>query len=362
MSDDKTTELFFEQMTGAQSSILHEAILNSFSIEELERFVFFHGFGQLDNIARPGNNNNVVMDLSKYLLRKGMVDDFVKKLETESDAKNANRIKTLRAKLIGVSSPILAKIGYDDPFIFEKQVKEGGYSEPMAYLQKLRSSFRRTCLIKAGDSTGTGFLIGPDLVMTAYHVIENVDKEQVAPEDVKIIFGHLAQIDGTIHSTAFTLTEDQWCVAKADKPQGTQITKDELDFAVIRLSESAGETHGPEGPRGYFSLSQSVRANAGVDVIQIPQHPDSGEMKYDHGVALEYSHNNLRLRHNVNTNPGSSGSAALLTKNGELLITALHHAHETGEQGKNLAVPMDLIKNYLDSNYLTDNPAPNFWL
>src|SRR3954453_2828651 len=102
--------------------------------------------------------------------------------------------------------------------------------------------------------TGTGFLTGPDLVMTNYHVIEpllhEVDEWTGKPADVRARFDYKklsakSVNDGVTYELAEPWLVDSRPYERAEEPKGG-----ELDYAILRRARSAGHEAGGGGAEG----------------------------------------------------------------------------------------------------------------
>ncbi len=217
----------------------------------------------------------------------------------------------------------------------------------------------RVCRIDDGGAgVGTGFLVGPDLVLTNFHVVQSL----IAPVPSRAAgwtarFDHKVSADGAStlapgRSVAFA---DDWCVDHATfsvfdtqpDPKGGDPSNDELDFALIRLAEPIGAqpiSPKSEEERGWVVLAQTPIALAKKQMIAILQHPSGGPMKLAMGMAEKLSLNAAgnRLRHGVPTEPGSSGSPLF---DQEWNLIALHHSGDPDDikPEYNEAIPIALI-------------------
>src|SRR5262249_49011146 len=188
---------------------------------------------------------------------------------------------------------------------------------------------------------GTGLLLGPSVVMTNYHVMEPVITGKVGPEVVNCRFDY-KQLNSTIvnQGTAYKLKTASWLI-DASKPSavdeltdpGAQVPNaDELDYAAVRLDQAPGSSAiGVAVPgvapttRGWITpplMPAEPQAGGPLFVLQHPQaRPLQLALEMD-GV-LTTNGNGTRVRHKVNTEPGSSGSPCF---NKSFELVALHHS------------------------------------
>jgi|JI10StandDraft_1071094.scaffolds.fasta_scaffold26053_4 hypothetical protein len=217
----------------------------------------------------------------------------------------------------------------------------------------------RVCRIDiAGRGTGTGFLIGPGLVLTNFHVVEAILSGKKSAADITCLFDFKVLSNnklnpGTrvpLHSQNPILLSSPYTAAeKAAKPDDTPPTEKELDYAVLQLDQPFPADPDPSA-RGYEVLpSQMPEFTPGQGII-IAQHPAGAPMKLaiDTQAVISVNANNTRVRYKTNTEGGSSGSPVF-----DLLwgLSALHHygdpsfASPTYNQG---VVPLHLIRQQIE--------------
>jgi hypothetical protein len=194
-----------------------------------------------------------------------------------------------------------------------------------------------------GDLVGSGFLIGPDEVLTNYHVIERAVQwvdgtcQQLLPGDqVFCYFDYHARPIPAVPPPRGTLNvasgARDWLLYARDK-----LTNDgrhtcailpsrEYDYAVIKLSRRVGDlpgrTSGGE-PRGWLMLQPTP-----VDVVtkrrvMLFQHPAREPQLWDFGDFHQEDPTRTRVWYQVTAAHGSSGGATV-ESDGRLF--ALHNA------------------------------------
>lgn len=210
------------------------------------------------------------------------------------------------------------------------------------FFQGMEAARYRVCAVWVdGTILGTGFLIAPDLVMTARHVLDKVVQPGVATSvGGQIVAGADVEVPGSSGKLAFVF--DYWqASANFDltaPPYGVTIVKaapvwlawssvkhpkdgishvfgapnvqDCLDCAIVRLERRVGATVASNSGgrmRGWLQL------DAGRDVadgskIAILQHPAGGAQAFDSGSAHSSDPAKSRIWYETNTAGGSSGS------------------------------------------------------
>lgn len=204
---------------------------------------------------------------------------------------------------------------------FEARFLPGTYQKPRAWEERKREIERRVCRIVCdkGDGTvaaiGTGFLVGPDLVLTNHHVCydyRNGAAQPGFPEAFRCQFD--LPDGGPRDSAAGTLVPLVGPPLDQDPPRG-------LDFALLRLTQSIGD----DG-RGWEDPRRSSVPQPGV-VVVVFQHPDGDALRFSAGGVTRQVGNSLYYR--ANTDPGSSGSPCFEF---DLTPVALHHRADAGHQ------------------------------
>ena len=225
---------------------------------------------------------------------------------------------------------------------------------------------------------GTGFLVGDDLVLTAYHVLD----EQIARKakglapigEVRLFFDHydgdpISDTACTGHNARVVGLHDDWLVASSDalhrdgllrpdEEEGVaEAAKASLDFALIRLEEKIGsQTRSVTGGerRSWIDLSVLGNSPPEGERIIIPQHPNGHPQRIDFGrLSIGFTdrdRSKTRFRYDTETEQGTSGAPCF---NRKFLPVGLHNAayQPHGVTVANQAIRLDnivtLIANHL---------------
>ena len=209
----------------------------------------------------------------------------------------------------------------------------------------------------ASQSGGTGMLVGPDLLLTCYHVVQGAldDAGRPAPGvKVRVEFEKREPI----------VLNGNWMVLGSmpspydTNGEGGVPTRAELDFALIRLPVNVGKE------RGWLELDLATRevelpSYSFLTIIQYPGMRqqaaafDSSLLRFNDEVAK------TRLQYRVNTESGSSGSPCF---DHEWNLVGMHHAgafDARSDQGKfNQGIPIAWIAREIDRSGVYD-PEPS---
>jgi hypothetical protein len=208
---------------------------------------------------------------------------------------------------------------------------------------------RRVCRIEIdGGPAGTGFLVGPQVVLTNWHVVET-PAGQGKLTTITCRFDYAKKPDGSFdQGIALSLAAEGLVHHRSCSPAELSATPDQppptpeqLDYALLRLASAAGEE------RGWIGLPDKAAAPAIGTAMIIAQHPLGGPMKLaidtEAILPLPAPPERPRLRYTTNTEPGSSGSPCLSM---DWQLLALHHFGDPAWQLPkfNQGVPAALIR------------------
>jgi hypothetical protein len=214
-----------------------------------------------------------------------------------------------------------------------------------------------------GNAMGTGFLVGPDLVLTNYHVLEGAIEGKLPPALVACRFDYKTLADGSrSEGVVAHLRDSDWCVdysrysqAEADnEPDRKPPTADELDYALARLarpigSEPIDRKGGSTSPsRGWIACPETQPPLERSMPLLIAQHPDGSPLKLalDTQSVISVNSNGTRVRYATNTDRGSSGSPCF---NMDWEVVALHHMGDPAWRMPkfNQGVPIGIVRKRL---------------
>lgn len=254
----------------------------------------------------------------------------------------------------------------------ERTIKKANpFLDVVEFRTRLGQMEGRVCKIELpGDGSGTGFLVNTDVIITNYHVMEEVIKGTVNASDVIVRFDYKRLAKGNVgDGTVYTLAQD-WRIHDSpysnadldDPPTGGQEV-DHLDYSLFRLSTAAATE--PIGgaanadpnasPRGFIEKPTAAHDFLKSPALFILQHPDGEPLKLaiDTESVIAVNPNGSRVRYRTNTEAGSSGSPCFDSK---WNLVALHHLGDPnwGVPKFNQGIPFTAIQALLATTGAAD--------
>ena len=244
---------------------------------------------------------------------------------------------------------------------------------PMEELSEfLRFVKRQVCLIvsRKGNNgpvtRGTGFLIGPDLVLTCRHVLKSfapADDVGTNGSRIEIYFdffygepvdnlspnlpeARLVKLDHAWHVTSCSDAVPDGLVGELSAEERERIST-ALDFVLLRLDTRMGLQSLDKGGgrrRGWIQMPPDdvPRNLQPQDWIIIPQHPYGYSQRIDLGRFAELDPTQTRIRYHVNAAKGTSGAPCF---NQKFKLVGIHNAYVGPEDNPvaNQAIRFDHI-------------------
>lgn len=204
---------------------------------------------------------------------------------------------------VAPSAPVTDWKGSDDPASVQEKIIGENTLRDVRMLELALEAARSVVLIRTPTSLGSGFLCGPDVVMTNHHVIGEVTT-------------------ATQCSFAFFFELDRQLQAKPTQtarmlPGGLFFTDPVLDVTLVQVADVPGDVAPLVLKR--LRLERSARVN-------IIQHPGGHYKKISmQNNFVEYADGSV-LQYTTSTEPGSSGSPVF---NEAFEVVAVHHSGGT---------------------------------
>jgi V8-like Glu-specific endopeptidase len=216
-----------------------------------------------------------------------------------------------------------------------------------AFLPRARAF--RCRVLKNGHVAGSGVLVGPSLVLTAWHVIAVSapgQPQEPAPELAILLSDNskqTAQVPATFESECGDAEYDRI----APKRDADVVDRD--DVALLAMAQPAAKH------LAYVSLASPApapRSRSRVVLVHFPEGQDRG---IDFGFARKIRNVTARWRHNVPTAGGSSGGACF---NKELELLGIHQG-EFDDTAR--FVPLDRFVNRVLGFVKADTAPTSLW-
>jgi hypothetical protein len=353
-------------LSGGQQGRLKDGLLDAFKTRaRLAQMLMIRCDRSLDEISDRPNLNDVVWELIQTSEAEGWTARLV------AGARESNPGNPLLAE---VASELQLSVQAPARRDLERMIdREAGMLDPLSWRMRLGELEARVCRLhyrcRDGSVSGTGFLVGPDLLMTNHHVIAPLTEGEADRAEVKARFDYKTLADGTsvTNGVEFSLA-DEWLVdssppsdVDSEVDPGAELpSAEELDYALVRLGEPVGELPlgheaGPDEPaRGWIcSLADGFTENGLVFILQ---HPEGRPVQLAIDKVTGENPNGTRVRYRTNTEAGSSGSPCFDIN---LNLAALHHSGDPNFAFRhapdyNEGVPLGPILTLLERRGLRD--------
>jgi hypothetical protein len=247
-----------------------------------------------------------------------------------------------------------------------------GFDSPRQYMQAMHDAGKRTAMIEIGRRpAGTGFLVAPDVLLTAAHVFDVDTWPPTVTYDVTARFDFVDEPGRAVGETGLTVAVIDYLAGSL--PTAREVAGnvdsdwnaplDHLDYALVRLARPVGSEADVGGAmRGWYRLADATPyAFEHSSLYFIVQHPLGQTQKTSYitsppTVNVRDPERRTRIRYQANTLEGSSGSPIVDFRG---VLVGLHHygqnARRVGERAINQGVPASVIAaavNRIDPSYL----------
>jgi hypothetical protein len=356
-------------MKGVQFEEIWKAFYTGYSKRSLEQMLKFRLNIDLNNIVADGPLRDMVFDLLSQSEREGWTTDLVRE-GYRYNPRNPDLLRIyekygfapgVSVQDSGTPVPGIAALSAAG---FEKTIKDRLPAFDFAvWREKMALVEAQVCRVEIdGNAAGTGFLVGPEAVLTNYHVLQSVLGGATPAAKVACRFDYKVLADGSrvqgivvgVHPADWRLDSSPYSAAEQTlTPDNPPPKADELDYALVRLARRLGNEPavakgGAEAPRrGWVVVPTDVPTFVPKMPLMIAQHPDGKPLKLavDTESVLGVNAGQTRVRYATNTEPGSSGSPVFdLDWN----LVALHHFGDPAYDHPpryNQGVPIHLIHN-----------------
>jgi hypothetical protein len=329
------------QLTGAEIGELSDIVRSAFTVPELDRLLRFRLEKQFADYA-PINGD--YRDAAFKILSSANQQGWIAKLVEASRSENPDnpRIYDI-AQRFNLTAAKPEQLRNAQERIITKTHKN---IEPAIWRTKLGAIEPTICRIEITTDQetmvyGTGFLVGSNVLLTNYHVMEvliageegrKVDNTYSARrENVLFRFDYKRLGIGVLNKGTEYRLDPVWKIdLSEDFPPDQIAPADKLDYALVRVAGTPGTDDiapiaGAAGKqRGWLTALPAFEFADGIPLF-ILQHPQGSplQLAFETEAILGMNPNKTRVRYNVNTDQGSSGSPCF---NQDWELVALHHS------------------------------------
>ncbi|MCG8348328.1 MAG: serine protease [Chloroflexales bacterium] len=363
------------RLTGRQFEEFVQALCDAFDARSLERTLLFRLDKKLAMIAPPGSLMDITFDLLRAAEAEGWTLDL---LRAARESNPGNPLLLAFAQQIGAAPATPPR-----PELERIIRASNSFLDVNQWRARLGAIEAQVCRVEVsankGMLYGTGFLLGPDVVITNYHVVEAVIVGErgattnsglsAKVHDIVLRFDYKRLADGSTLNTGaeYRLATD-WLIDASPmsgfdiQPEAGDPDPEELDYALLRVEGMPGilpigSGSEPDAPRrGWIEVSARTEPFLPGAALFIVQHPQGTPLKLalDTDAIIGVNANGTRVRYKTNTEPGSSGSPCF-SSNWELI--ALHHAGDPNfapndKPAYNQGIPFTAILALLDKRGL----------
>lgn len=323
-------------LSGVQVQKLSEALRKAYSLARFDQMLRFRLDKSREDLALGDDYEEIVYKV----ISRAQSENWIPRLVLAAFESNPGNAELLMfAQEVG-----LAPGGIPTRTTLERMINEtNSLIDVVSFLERLGRIVTQVCRIEIkGRPYGTGFLVGPDIIMTNYHVVESVIRSTKGhkPEDIVLRFDYKLLADGTTLNSGvvYLLSLPEWLIdsspydpvdmEKAPKSGSPQL--ENLDYALLRVegepgNDQIGQTHSVhDQPRGWITLPVKEHDFTPQSALFIVQHPLSEPIKLalNTQAIIELNANRTRVTYQTNTDLGSSGSPCF---NQDWELVALHH-------------------------------------
>ena len=354
------------ELSGYQREKLSEALRGAFPTPaKIKEFLSYKFNKNLYDITIAESLQELALDLIREAESKGWVKTLII---------GARQSNPGNQKLINFCEDFCPDILFPNislpPELLKRDSREkilreaNSFLDPSIWGKKFSEIQVQVCRIEfpKGQAQGTGFLIAPNVVITNFHVMEDVINRNAAYSDVILRFDYQNLRDNEpSEGTEYYLSE-KWLIDQSPYLKNNKNglpTIDELDYALLRVDgEPGNNTIGEPGSpiRGWIKLPTKPDNFSPNTPLFILQHPNGKPLKLalDTDGIIDVNENGTRVRYKTNTEPGSSGSPCF---NSNWDLVALHHMGIKGEYNAGtpfIAICRRLKKQRLKEQSLLD--------
>lgn len=344
-------------LNGLQRQVLRDTILESFDAYTLKRFLGDELDQLIPELKTDVPFERAVFHLIERSQREALTDKLIKSLQERrlGHPRIQNLISELRLLEIEGDRRLENRS-------LERTIRGGGFADIAEWSRKLSRIRDTVCRLEnEAGPLATAFLVGPDLVLTTFHAVQQYRDYRDGPP-LTCRFDYVIESGGVQRGIVVPVAEQNWLLACSPhsvsddtSESGPLPLPDELDYALLRLAEPVG--NGPsaagDGRRGWLALRDHLEPPLANDTISIVQHAQGKPLTIALGTVMGLNENGTRLRYDTETSSGSGGAPCF---DRHLELVAIHQASYPSvyKQG----IPINKIVAHLGRQ----PNVPRFWI
>jgi Trypsin-like peptidase domain/Effector-associated domain 1 len=332
------------RLTGPQIQELAGLLRAAFPRPRFKEFLLYRLDRSLDDYTGPADDyrtmlRDILVEANAQLWWRNLVSEARKAVPADPGLQAFSQEFGYSPSTVSVANGGAAPVRGPQ---LELKIKESSSTfDILTWRTRLGEIEGRICRVEfpEGEAQGTGFLIGPNAVVTNYHVIEEIKNGNIPSGSVRLRFdykviGGVAVQAGTVYKLSKDWLFDSSPYSSLDAlvlPHADP-GADELDYAILRVDGTpgtdpvGGATNDPQPvPRQWLEVPPVPHDFSKQPALYIVQHPDGKPMQVaiDSNGVVGVNGNRTRVRYTTTTEPGSSGSPCF---GPDWQWIALHHS------------------------------------
>lgn len=372
-------------LTRKQLKDLHRGLLDTFSPSELDEVLVTKLGIPIDLIADKSLRSETVFEVIQAAERAGWTQQLVQGL---FEAQPDNLALAELYEDLGLAPDVTLQEAGQEVIAEQKftasalerltHVDQTQFLDIAVWRQRLTMIESRVCRVEVAGMgarpMGTGFLVGPDLVLTAYHVVQPMFENRMDSNSVRCRFDYRTLVDGIsqgvivdLHPTDWQVDFSRYAGADLESSSDSVPTLDELDYALLRLARTVGTEPGDPSAkvaalRGWLSFPQDDPIISPEMSLIIAQYVQDGPLKIaiDTKAHIRANENGNRIFYATNTYPGAGGAPCF---NANLELVAMHQGGIPINKGIPIAAIRDRLRRVgkakvLAEPFLSHTTAP----
>ena len=313
----------------------------------------------------------IVADLLDVAVRVGWVRDLLKAVY-EDRPRNQKLAALYSSAGIGPTVEVTVEgarppdsVAMAGSGAFEAMISAGGSPlDIVTWTEAFDRIQHQVCRVEMdGRAVGTGFLVGPETVLTCYNVLASLIANSRVRSTVLIRFDHMLTTAGLAQpSLEVGLAYDwlvDWSPSTSDEavgrptPAENSPDPDKLDHAIVRLERPVGlERVGPDTSvkvRGWVWIPKTPQKFSLDIPVLIPQYPQEGALKLaiDTRGIIGLIRDGTRVRYRTKTDYGSSGAPVFDSRWQLIAVNQLREPVFDREPTYSQGVPIGAIRDLL---------------